>query len=564
MTTASIVPERPGFPVAWDHPADAELFWVYDPAHFGGQLTVLDFALLQAIGDGVSAAYQTLGIPGLAAYRRMNTYGYATIRLHTTDPAELATYNQESEVKVQELIRTLDQQWAEMWLPEIQQHLAYWEGYDLAGAAPAALAAHLRETVTRHRRLWELHTLIFYPTALALSQFDDFYQDLFGTQSRFGAYDLLTGLENKTVAGGRELWQLSRQILAQPEVKGIFDASDPTEILAQLPASPAGRDFLTHLDAYLVEHGQRAETWGWRYPAWIEEPTPVLHLLKEYIGQPDRDLVKEWADLAQQQQAAIANVKAQLANYPVAVHNAFQAAFQAARVAAVLVEDHGYWVDFRGSYQVRRVLLACGEQLTRAGILTAREAIFHLTPDEIQHALQQLAEPTAVGTDPSELISARQTELNHHAATPPLPFIGMPLAPELMGAISILMPIMTKVNGIPQIPSVPDLLPGNAGSAGCVRGTARVIRTLADAPRLQPGEILVTTATAPAWTPLFAVAAGVVTETGGILSHCAVVAREYGIPAVVGVMGATAMIADGQTVEVDGNAGVVCLINLQQ
>ena len=131
-----------------------------------------------------------------------------------------------------------------------------------------------------------------------------------------------------------------------------------------------------------------------------------------------------------------------------------------------------------------------------------------------------------------------------------------------MGAIAILTPIMTKVNGIPQFPTVPAMLPGNAGSAGSVRGKARVIRTLADASRLQPGEILVTTATAPAWTPLFAVAAGVVTDTGGILSHCAVVAREYGIPAVVGVMGATAMIADGQWVEVDGNAGVVRLIEI--
>jgi pyruvate,water dikinase len=563
MTTASIVPERLDFPITWDNPADAELFWVYDPAHFGGQLTVLDFALLQAIGDGVSRAYQTLGIPGLAVYRHVNTYGYATIRLHTTDLAELATCNQTSEATVQELIRTLDQQWAETWLPEIQEHLAYWEGYDLAQATPVALAEHLRETVTRHRRLWELHTLVFYPTALALSRFDDFYQDLFGAQNRFGAYDLLTGLENKTVAGGCDLWQLSRQILAHPEVNHIFSTSATTTILAQLQASPAGRDFLTHLDAYLVEHGQRAETWGWRYPAWIEDPTPALHLLKEYISQPDRDLVKELADLAHQQQTAITKVKAQVANYPVAVRDAFEAAFQAASVAAVLVEDHGYWIDFRGSYQVRRVLLACGEQLLRAGILPERAAIFHLTPDEIAHALQQLGEPSAATPDYSERIGARQAELAQYAATPPLPFIGTMLAPELMGAISILTPIMMKVNGIPQIPSVPALLPGNAGSAGSIRGTARVIRTLADASRLQPGEILVTTATAPAWTPLFAVAAGVVTDTGGILSHCAVVAREYGIPAVVGVMGATAMIADGQWVEVDGNAGVVRLLGSQ-
>jgi phosphoenolpyruvate synthase/pyruvate phosphate dikinase len=99
-----------------------------------------------------------------------------------------------------------------------------------------------------------------------------------------------------------------------------------------------------------------------------------------------------------------------------------------------------------------------------------------------------------------------------------------------------------------------------AGSSGKVRGAARVIRSLADAARLGRGEILVAETTAPPWTPLFATAAAVVTDTGGVLSLCAVVAREYAIPAVVGVGTATAVIRDGQTIEVDGDAGVVRVI----
>jgi pyruvate,water dikinase len=87
-----------------------------------------------------------------------------------------------------------------------------------------------------------------------------------------------------------------------------------------------------------------------------------------------------------------------------------------------------------------------------------------------------------------------------------------------------------------------------------------VLRSLAEADRLRPGDVLVAPTTAPPWTPLFATAAAVVTDTGGILSHCAVVAREYGIPAVVGAGTATARIADGQVVEVDGDAGVVRIV----
>jgi pyruvate,water dikinase len=94
-----------------------------------------------------------------------------------------------------------------------------------------------------------------------------------------------------------------------------------------------------------------------------------------------------------------------------------------------------------------------------------------------------------------------------------------------------------------------------------VRGRARIIRSLAEAGALRTGEVLVARTTAPPWTPLFATAAAVVTDTGGVLSHSAVVAREYGIPAVVGTLAATQLLRDGQLLEVDGNAGTVTVID---
>jgi pyruvate,water dikinase len=94
-----------------------------------------------------------------------------------------------------------------------------------------------------------------------------------------------------------------------------------------------------------------------------------------------------------------------------------------------------------------------------------------------------------------------------------------------------------------------------------VRGRARVLRALSEGDGLEKGDILVAETTAPPWTPLFATAAAVVTDTGGILSHCAVVAREYRIPAVVGAGAATATIRSGQMIEVDGDSGVVKVLS---
>ena len=96
-------------------------------------------------------------------------------------------------------------------------------------------------------------------------------------------------------------------------------------------------------------------------------------------------------------------------------------------------------------------------------------------------------------------------------------------------------------------------------SAGTVEGRARVIRTMAEAD-IEPGDILVTTGTDPSWSPLFVSIAGLVTEVGGLMTHGAVIAREYGLPAVVGVERATQLIRDGQRIRVDATGGVIELL----
>jgi pyruvate,water dikinase len=133
------------------------------------------------------------------------------------------------------------------------------------------------------------------------------------------------------------------------------------------------------------------------------------------------------------------------------------------------------------------------------------------------------------------------------------------LPPAKIGAGTAAMnPLLERFfGGEVEEPDDPTLIKGIAGSAGVIRGVARFIATLSEVGRFSPGEILVTYATAPPWTPLFAVAAGIVTDVGGNLSHCAVVAREYGIPAVVGTKVASRRIRDGALITVDGSQGLI-------
>ena len=115
-----------------------------------------------------------------------------------------------------------------------------------------------------------------------------------------------------------------------------------------------------------------------------------------------------------------------------------------------------------------------------------------------------------------------------------------------------------KFFGVPPEPSRdPDIIQGLGASPGVIQGTAKVVRTLAEASKLEKGDIMVCEMTMPPWTPLFSIAGAVVADTAGPLSHCAIVSREYKMPCVVGTLFGTAVITDGMTLTVDGAKGIV-------
>lgn len=178
------------------------------------------------------------------------------------------------------------------------------------------------------------------------------------------------------------------------------------------------------------------------------------------------------------------------------------------------------------------------------GTIDAAEDVFYLYEEEIQRA--------ALDPDLSFVaeVATRRAERERWLRVIPPATIGAGAVQTNIHADRFLGPLQEE-------PQEDGAVKGIAASAGLVRGTARVILTLADVERLAPGDILVTYATAPPWTPLFAVAGGVVTDAGGMLSHCAVVSREYGIPAVVGCRTATRLIPDGALITIDGGRGVV-------
>ena len=548
---AQPIPLPPDFLVYFE-PGEDRLLWERDRGHFPHQLPTLEGEIVaHALAHGLTHAMRHYDAPiDRMAVRILHGYMYQAMVPATGTPEELAARGRSAEARVTEVIGRLGEQWEQGWLPEIEEHLRAMEASDPRAMSEAGLLAMLDDYDARLRRLWEIHFEIVLPAYLAVSEFDELYRDLFGGEA-FDAYRLLHGFPTKTFEVGRDLWRLSRLALESPDVAAVLHTAAAVDIPGRLERFAAGRTFLTELSRHLAEYGHRTSNWGISTPSFIEDPRPVLKMLKDYAGQPDgADPGRELARLVAEREAAVAEARERLEGYPAPVVGQFEALLEAAQLGLRLTEDHGFYIDAYAVSLVRELRSEIGQRFAAAAVVAHPEDVLMLRGEEVRDALADLTRVELHGP-----VAERRAHLARYAAVQPPAMLGtLPAGPPPESPFTRLG---AKFSGVPAAEAEPGLVRGAAGSAGRATGIARVVRSLAEASRVNAGEILVAETTAPPWTPLFGVVAAVVTDTGGILGHCAVVAREYGIPAVVGATGATTVIEDGDVVEVDGEAGTV-------
>ncbi|HEU0168829.1 MAG TPA: PEP-utilizing enzyme, partial [Chloroflexota bacterium] len=243
-----------------------------------------------------------------------------------------------------------------------------------------------------------------------------------------------------------------------------------------------------------------------------------------------------------------ANARKKLANNPEKLAK-FEELYEAARRYIIVTEDHSYWIDSMSIAAMRQLALACGRRLVQKGVIGDPDDVFYLRLQELK---DNLGGNTA---DRRQIARQRRDEKAEWSrAVPPLsigvppPESDDPFVDSLL--VRFLGPFMEPERE-------PDLIKGIAAAPGMVQGVAKVVRSLNEASKLREGDIMVCEMTLPPWTPLFSNIGGVVADTGGVLSHCAIVSREYHIPAVVGTVIGTTTIKDGMTITVDGTKGLV-------
>jgi pyruvate,water dikinase len=485
---------------------------------------------------------------GLPWYTTVNGYAY----LCATTPVNWAGLARSLPAlvtarPVRRIFRRSIPYWRDEILPAHLRTVAEWKSLDLATASDGRLLDGIRALARSEAVYWGSTTMV-----LAVAKNSDLALDRFLSivvrRSGLSSALFLRGSPSKAVDAESELQAIAEQIRASAELCEVVGATRPDQMLDALAASPSGSGVVESLRRYLDRYGHQVYNLDFAEPTQAEAPLPVLLGLKMYVQQPRPDVRARQMEMIRQRQSLTQQTTRSLDPLR---RRLFLTILRWAQGLAPYREEAMFYVGSAWP-ALRQLALELGRRLTEAGCLLAAEDVFFLRIAELQDG----SEAQATGQSRPDLarlareryaLREARRRLHPPAAVPPA-------ARWKFGPIDISFAETQKRN----VATGPTLS-GFAVSPGRVTAPASVILSPDDFDRMMPDTILVCPTTNPAWTPLFAQARGLVTDIGGIAAHGSIVAREYGIPAVMGTGNATQRIQSGRVVTVDGDAGVVTL-----
>jgi rifampicin phosphotransferase len=483
--------------------------WIPDPSHYPEQMTPLSATVwFEALGLGLHDAARELGAP-FGGFRARTELGWAY-------EGELEPEWEHDPDRLHAAALDVARRWEAELLPRVREITAELERMRPELPPPVEAVALLGRLWELIREQWTIHFLVVIPAQIAAELLHDAWVERFGGDDPLAAYRLLEGMESPA---DEAVWQLAESARWEG-VDDLLRDFEPAHALARLRATGPGRRFLRELEAYLERYGGRARWHELSLPREAEVPVLTLEALRLAL-ESGRPPTRQQSPTPPPELAELHSV---------------------VRRAYALKELHSYEIDYPGLLATREALRGFGRRLAGEGLLDEVDDVWLLERTELGRAL---TEPL----DLCSVVAGRRQELDRGRAEGPRPHLGEP--PEDRERHVALEKFYGSGGGE---------LTGAAASPGVAEGVARVVSGEADFSRVRTGDILFTTTTTPAWTPLFPSLAGLVTETGGILSHAAVVAREYGLPAVVGAAGATAAVRDGMRVRIDGSAGTISIL----
>ncbi|MGW7658739.1 rifamycin-inactivating phosphotransferase Rph [Streptomyces sp. NPDC054756] len=414
---------------------------------------------------------------------------------------------------------------------------------DIRTKSGPALFAFLREAFEEHKRVVgdPLNIRAIMAGMEATWWLNDRLEDWLGEKN---AADTLTlsAPGNVTSEMGLALLDVADVVRAHPEVVAFLRGVEDDGFLDELPKVPGGAEARDAIEAYLDRYGMRCVgEIDITRPRWRERPSALVPVVLDHVrGFEPGAAARRFEEGRRRALAKEREVLERLRELPDGERRADATRRMIAQVRAFAgYREYPKYAIVSRSFVYRQALLREADELVRAGVLADRDDVHHLTFDEFEEVVRTRRVDAG-------LVRRRKDAFRSYQALTP---------PRVLTSDGVALSGSYRRDDVPE-----GALAGLAVSGGTVEGRARVVLDMADAD-LEAGDILVTPFTDPSWSPLFVGIAGLVTEVGGLMTHGAVIAREYGLPAVVGVERATRLIQDGQRIRVHGTDGYIELLS---
>ncbi len=428
-----------------------------------------------------------------------------------------------------------------------------WEHKDIASLSPSELLDGAGTVFGAEVKYYTVIQTTLPAASMGEIFFTRFYNSLVKRKNDPEATVFLFGFETMPVRAEESLFDIATWIKAHPALTE-YTLRTPTESLVadfKRGAPPEGiptdlwAEYQSHFEQHFEKFGRTAYEFDFANPTPAEAPSPQFEAIKLFLEDKAISPYERLQTAAEKREQATRSVLERI-GWP--RRNWFKKLLKKAHETGAIREDSIFDMGM-GHPVIRRMLNELGRRFAESSVIEGADDIYWLKQREVEEVIQ--------------LLEYRQ----------PLPELSGRVPgrkADWRAALQIVPPVMLPEKsfwqrfiggGAPEEQDGKVLLKGLGTSSGQVTAPACVLYGPEDFPRMKPGDVLVATTTTPAWTPLFAMASAVVTDIGGPLSHSSIVAREYGIPAVMAARNATRHIRSGQMVTVDGKEGTVILEN---
>jgi len=493
--------------------------------------------------------------PESVALLTIHVYAYYELALSTVQMARMFLTFALRGKRLVSMLREARTQWADGTLPRYAKVAAEWTGRDLAATPALDLLAGAQQIVEAAADYYLSIQLVLAVVNLSEAIFTGVYSHLIKRRSDPSALTILLGFDSAPIRAEKSLYDLAMWARQEGELAEYLAETSGKEIAAAyesqaapIAAGESWQGFTARLAEHLNRFGHAVYDLDFAKSLPAEAPAPLLETLKYFVAGQGRSPYERQAAATAAREQAAASLLARLRGLRLRL---FRRVLRWAQSFAPLREDSLADVGL-GWPVLRRILREMGRRLVTAGAMAECDEVFWLQWEELEEVARLLDAGQSAEDYRRAIAERRETWRREHGVTPP---VALPLkgGARVLGLdFSSWMPARSS-----QAES--GAIRGIGASPGRVTGAACVIHGPEEFDQMKPGDILVAKITTPAWTPLFALASGIVTDVGGPLSHSSIVAREYGVPAVLGTGVGTHRIHSGQQITVDGNGGVVTI-----